>query len=175
VSKQLGTYEGLEAKSGTSKAGKPWTMFSAKIAGKKYGLGFSNKLVEGLKVGSYVEFEASQSPRDLRYFDLQSIEVSAAIPPVAGTVVESSVVPSGTQKNDYQQIDRRVALQVAGEVVNAAFNNPNSKKNPSLLERVNQVVAYADHFFNYIQTGSSEPLNLEDVKKLADAVVEPVE
>ena len=54
-------------------------------------------------------------------------------------------------------------------------NNPNSKKNPSLLERVNQVVAYADHFFNYIQTGSSEPLKQDDAKKLAEAVVEPAE
>src|SRR3990172_5557397 len=173
MAKSLGVYEGLEAKSGTSKVGnKPWTVYSAKIAGKKYGLGFTDKLVEGLKVGSYVEFEASQSPRDPRYFDLQSIEVSTATPPVAGTNVDSSAAPSGTQKNDYQQIDRRVALQVAGEVVKAGFYKPNSKKNSSLLERVNQVVAYADHFFNYIQTGSSEPLKQDDAKKLAEAVVE---
>jgi hypothetical protein len=169
-----GIFEGVEKKSAKDlgKTGK-WTLYTALVSGKKYGLGFDGKLVEDMPTGQPVKVQIEKN--DKGYWQLISIEKIDELPVSPQTPVSAAVghsTGSNTGGVDYSQVDRREALKVACEVVNATFNSPHAKKNLNDAGRVNRIVAWADHFVKYIQTGSIDPVNADLVKKLEEAYKE---
>lgn len=171
---RVGKFEGFATHNGIGRNKKAYTLYSAIVDGTKLSLGFDNALFSEIPTGQPVSVTVSKDPKG--YWQVESVEKLDKLPetatqssPVGVPHSMSGPVPG---KVDYSQVDRREALQIAASIVNATCDSPHAKRSVSDAVRVNRVVAWADHFVRYIQTGRLDPVDLEAVKKLEEAIKE---
>jgi hypothetical protein len=99
-----GFVEEIGVKSGTSKKGKPWSLYAFKIDGKFYSNGFDKPLA---KVGDYVALTLAKDDRG--YDAVQNYEVQEA-PPVAAA---ARTQPSGDRNSSIvYQSSRKDAIEL---------------------------------------------------------------
>lgn len=152
---KVGVITDITSESRTSKeTGRKFTVHNLFVDGKKYGLGYNDKLVKnaGVKTGDTVKVTIVKKGD---YWNVDSLEKTDEKPTVPTTTV-SGTTSESPRGNVQQQIVRQTALKAATDVV-VAFN-AGRKQHLPLTDLMSKVVATADHFVRYIETGKVEVL-----------------
>jgi len=163
-------------KSGTFK------VYNLFVDEKKYGLGYKRKLVDDANVttGDTVKVTIVKTGDYWNVDSLEKVDPQAtvatpdtkgdpekdrpAVEPTGATTPARTNGANGVQ----QQIVRQTALKVSADMVIGFANAPTRKAAMPLDQQLGKIVAFADHFVKYVETGKVDLANVEDAKKLTE-------
>ena len=158
-----------------SKDGRTFKVYNLHVDGKKYGLGYKRKLVDdsGVKTGDTVRVTIVKKDGS-DYWNVDSLEKVDPATTSTQPTTQTSTAPTPTTNGhtDYSQINRREALKVAVQMVSPFATDTRRKVAMPLDQQLGKIVAYADYFVKYVETGKVELASVEDARKLTEEGVE---